>query len=117
MYSAVLLMLTYQIVRRKLNKKSWKVLFVSYEKLNDNYQLYESMTKKVFVSAHVNFSKDNEEENKYLFTLVRVGDIKANDNEDSNEKGSLGDSNENNDEESGMNHQPVNHHLSSIEGN
>lgn len=56
--------------RKKLDKKSRKVLFVGYEKLSNNYRLYDLMTKKMFVSAHINFVKEGEEENKYLFSLV-----------------------------------------------
>lgn len=81
--------------RRKLDKKSRKVLFVGYEKLSDNYRLYDLTTKKVFVSAHVNFTKEGEEENKYLFSLVRVGgeEAKANDNLNKQESSSSSDNN------------------------
>lgn len=76
--------------RRKLDKKSRKVLFVGYEKMSDNYRLYDVMTKKVFVSAHVNFTKQGEEDDKYLFTLVRLEEeeTEVESNENLNEQGS-----------------------------
>lgn len=85
--------------RRKLDKKSRKMLFVDYEKMSDNYRLYDVMTKKVFVSAHVNFTKDGEEDDKYLFTLVHMEEkTEAESNENSNEQGSSLDDNGSNSE-------------------